>query len=95
MQIKKYDFFEVRFQSDFTGNPFNIELTVHIKCPDGTTKKVYGFYDGENTFAFRFMPEVLGKYDYETVCKIDGLNHKTGNGILTMVHENNFAKGMW
>lgn len=79
LNIKKYEYFEQSFQAAFTGNPFDIDLAVIVKCPDESTKKIYGFYDGENIFTFRFMPEQIGEYSYKTICKINKLNNKTGS----------------
>ena len=92
MNIKKYEYFEQSFQAAFTGNPFDIDLAVIVKCPDESTKKIYGFYDGENTFTFRFMPEQTGEYSYKTECKIEGLNNQTGKFICVANDENNHGK---
>lgn len=92
MNIKKFDYFEQSFSAAFTGNPFDIDLAVIVKCPDESTKKIYGFYDGENTFSFRFMPEQTGEYSYKTECKIEGLNNQTGKFICVANDENNHGK---
>lgn len=92
LNIKKYDYFEQSFQAEFAGNPFDIELIVQVKCPDGSIKTVYGFYDGENTFAFRFMPEQLGEYSYQTICQHNELNNKTGEFICIENDENNHGR---
>lgn len=92
MNIKKFDYFEQSFSAAFTGNPFDIDLAVIVKCPDESTKKIYGFYDGENTFSFRFMPEQTGEYSYKTEYKIEGLNNQTGKFICVANDENNHGK---
>ena len=92
MNIKKYEYFEQSFQAAFTGNPFDIDLAVIVKCPDESIKKVYGFYDGENTFSFRFMAEQTGEYSYKTECKIEGLNNQTGKFICVANDESNHGK---
>lgn len=92
MNIKKYEYFEQSFQAAFTGNPFDIDLAVIVKCPDESTKKIYGFYDGENTFTFRFMPEQAGEYSYKIECKIESLNNQTGKFICVANDENNHGK---
>lgn len=92
MNIKKYEYFEQSFQAAFTGNPFDMDLAVIVKCPDESTKKIYGFYDGENIFTFRFMPEQIGEYSYKTICKINKLNNKTGSFTCIKNDESNHGK---
>ena len=79
MQIAKYGFYEARFSAEIARNPFDVQFSVNVTCPDGTMKTVCGFYDGGNTFAFRFMPEAEGVYKYVTVCKTAKLNGLTGS----------------
>ena len=69
MKICQYDYFEKCYLASVPGNPFDVEWTISVICPNGAIKKIYGFFDGGNRFAFRFMPEQLGEYRYITDCK--------------------------
>ena len=78
MDIHQYDMFETHLSSHFDGNPFDIDLEVEMQSPNGSVKRIHGFYDGEERFAFRFMPEQLGKHSYRTRCSLASLNDKQG-----------------
>ena len=75
-QIEQYCVFEVAQQTEVTGNPFvDVSLTGQFTQGD-VTVKVYGFYDGGGTFRLRFMPHLIGEWQYVTqsnLVELDGL----------------------
>ncbi|MCM1298161.1 MAG: DUF5060 domain-containing protein, partial [[Eubacterium] siraeum] len=92
MQIKKYDFFEAHFSAAITGNPFDIRLTADVSGPGGFKKTIDGFYDGEDTFSFRFMPEEEGIYRYQTACSVKELDGKCGEFECIAADSGNHGK---
>lgn len=60
-----------RFEASLTHtaqgiDPFrDIALDVTYTAPDGRTIAFWGFYDGSNTWRFRFMPDTVGTWRYE------------------------------
>lgn len=64
MSILKYGRFEASYEREYQGNPFSIELNVEIVSPSNRTVCLWGFYDGGNTWRFRFMPEEVGVFKY-------------------------------
>lgn len=77
MKIKKYDFFEARFNARVKGNPFDVKFTANVFTPNGL-RTVEGFYDDNDTYVFRFMPEAEGVYKFQTRCDVEELNDKRG-----------------
>lgn len=92
MEITKYGIFETEFLHTASENPFDIDFTVCVTEPNGSQKTVDGFYNGDNKFAFRFMPNTEGEYRYITkssVSELDG--HK---GTFQCVKAENNRHGM-
>lgn len=74
--IEKYSLFEYRFTAKVQ-KPFSMEISARFLCPDGRKVVVRGFYDGEDTFAVRFMPEQEGLFRFEILCgnrEINGIS---------------------
>lgn len=92
MEIQKYDFFEARFQVQAQGNPFDTLFTACVDCPGGVKKMVPGFYDGDDTFAFRFMPETEGEFRFVTQSCLSELEGKTGSFTCTSNRLRNHGK---
>jgi len=78
-KIEQWNRFEIAFKSPLKGNALgNVKLTATFIGKD-TTYTVIGFYDGDNTFKIRFMPQQTGKWSYTTQSNIAALNNKKGN----------------
>lgn len=92
MKICQYDYFEKCYLASVPGNPFDVEWMISVTCPNGAIKKIYGFFDGGNRFAFRFMPEQLGEYRYITDCKQPELSGKSGSFCCIPPREGNHGK---
>jgi hypothetical protein len=63
-----------RFEAAFTSpaayaNAFqDVRLTVYLISPSGATRQAEGFWDGSNTWRFRFSPDETGNWTYTTAC---------------------------
>jgi len=80
-QIKTelYDRFEVSFKYSNPGNSFkDVSLTAEFTGKD-TSFFVSGFYDGDDTFKIRFMPNKTGTWNYITTSNKSELNRKKGS----------------
>jgi dienelactone hydrolase len=67
-EIGCYDVFEaVLTASKAYVNPFlDVTLTATFTAPSGHKLKVYGFYDGQNTWRLRVAPDEVGQWHYVT-----------------------------
>lgn len=76
--VEKWDIFEITLDSSVVfKNPFTDVFVSACFETDTYTKKVKGFYDGDNTWKIRFMPEETGIYKY-FICS----NNKEFDGII-------------
>jgi hypothetical protein len=77
--VQQWDRFEVVLKHPYKGNAFtDVELTATFKGTD-TSYTVAGFYDGDNTFRIRFMPQHTGLWQYSTHSNVPQLNNKSGS----------------
>ncbi len=86
--VNKWNRFEQTFQSTVPyPNPLaDITLTVAFISPLGETTKVYGFWDGGETWRVRFSPDLPGKWTFRTACSDvanPGLHDVTGEFVCT------------
>lgn len=78
-QVQQWERFEVILKYAYTGNSFiNVKLSATFTSKD-TSCIVNGFYDGDNTFKARFMPEKTGTWQYITQSNIKQLNNQKGS----------------
>ncbi len=76
--IEQWGLFELSLLGPTTGNPYKeVALTAHFTLGHRTVE-VTGFYDGEGVYRVRFMPDVLGRWTYETNSSSTELAHKVG-----------------
>jgi hypothetical protein len=76
--VSQWDIFELALPSAVSGNPFtDVRFAVRFAYKHRTVT-VEGFYDGEETFRVRFMPDALGEWRYETLSSLPALHGKTG-----------------
>lgn len=76
--VEKWGIFEITLHSLYDGNPFtDVGITCEFKYKNRTIE-VEGFYDGDNIYKFRFMPDKEGKWIFKTKSNIDELNNITG-----------------
>lgn len=71
--------FEAAFVATGTPDP-DTDLTVRFTSPGGQVHTVTGFWDGENTWRVRFMPDEAGSWHYQTtaVPAAEGLDAQEG-----------------
>lgn len=86
--VPKWSRFEQSFESSVKyENPVqSAALTVVFISPLGETNKVYGFWDGGNTWRVRFSPNMPGKWGWATTCSDPqnrGLHLKSGTFMCT------------
>ena len=76
--IPKYEVFELTLSGPEEGNPFvDVDLTADFSC--GADKRtVSGFYDENETYRIRFMPDAEGQWSYLTHSNCDMLDNLTG-----------------
>jgi len=78
-KTEQWDRFEVAYKYPNNKNSFtDIQVSATFTLKD-TTIKVEGFYDGNNTFKIRFMPEKTGVWHFQTRSNIPQLNNKKGS----------------
>ena len=78
-KVQQWNRFEVVIKHIYNGNAFtNVKLTAKFTGKD-TTYVVNGFYDGDNTFKIRFMPEKTGTWNYITSSNVKQLNNQKGS----------------
>lgn len=77
-KVEQWDRYEVAMKYACKENSFT---SVHIKAVFSnreTSITVSGFYDGNNTFRFRFMPEHTGVWNYQTQSNVKQLDNLRG-----------------
>ncbi len=76
---EKWGIFEARHQGPEAANPF-VDITFGAVFTKGhRSVEVGGFYDGDNTWAVRFMPDTEGAWHYRTVSSAAALDGKEGS----------------
>lgn len=76
---EKWGIFEIELKGPQVENPFTqVSLNAEFKYKN-YTYHVDGFYDGNQTYKIRFMPEFEGKYTYTISSNMPWLNNKTGS----------------
>ena len=67
--VEKYGLFEYRFTLKVE-KPFSLKVRARFTSNSGKEIIVNGFYDGDDTFAIRFMPEEEGVYIFGILSNI-------------------------
>ena len=95
VSVKKYDIFEVSFSAVCEGNPFtDVTLTAQFSH-GGLSVNVHGFYDGNDTWRVRFMPQEEGEWSYATSSNFTQLNQQKGNFICIAAGVSILADGLF
>ena len=79
--VERWDTYERSLSAaDSYANPFqDVQVAVtFIHVSSGARLTVDGFYDGGNTWRYRFMPMQLGTWNWTTASNDHGLDGKTG-----------------
>jgi hypothetical protein len=71
---------ELTAQRDYANPYLDIEIWAWVTGPDGSERRVYGFWDGGSTWRIRFSPTAPGQWSYRTEASVDdpGLVGATG-----------------
>ena len=78
-KIEQWNRFEVQLKSKTPANAFKeVVLTAKFFNKD-TSILVSGFYDGDQTFKIRFMPQILGAWQYVTSSNNKALDQQKGS----------------
>jgi hypothetical protein len=86
---ERWDIFELELKAEVSGNPFE-DTTVSAVFVQGNREiPVEGFYDGDDTYRIRFMPDRTGTWRYETDSTQDTLNGLSGTFECTAPSEQN------
>ncbi len=82
-QVEQWGVEEVSVQSqEHYDNPFeDVQLRARFTS-GGQTIQVSGFYDGNQTWRVRFMPEKLGKWTFTTVSNDPHLKDQSGSFVV-------------
>ncbi len=88
--VERWGIFEIELNSkkEFD-NPFtDICLSAEF-TGNGEDKKVNGFYDGDGTWKIRFMPGMIGEYNYKICSSVDEFDGQLGTFESTWPSEGN------
>ena len=76
--IEKWDCFELTSKATVSGNPFR-EVSLEAEFTHAHRLiTVKGFYDGDDTYRIRFMPNMEGDWNYVTHSSLAALDGQTG-----------------
>lgn len=87
-EIEKWGRFEVAYEANVKGNPFDVVLTATF-TNGGESTTVTGFYDGDGRYFVRFMPDKEGRWTFITRSKVGALNGKKGSFTCITPSEGN------
>ncbi len=77
--IQWYPYLEWSLENHtYKGNPFDVQATVSFTHSSGATRTTGMFYDGDDTWKFRFTGTKTGEWTFKTNSPEDELNGKTG-----------------
>ena len=86
---KKWDIFELELHGPSDGNPF-IDVNIDAIFEIGHRQvQVSGFYDGEETYRIRFMPDAVGSWTYRTSSNQTALDGVEGSFDCTSASPGN------
>lgn len=87
-KVPIWDRFELTFDSPaaYDRPVYDVILQVTFVAPSGKQYSSEGFWDGENRWMVRFMPNEKGRWSYRTVCSDpanSGLHDRSGTFVCT------------
>ena len=81
--VEKWDYLEIELKAQTEGNPFlDVELQAEFSYAHRTVK-VDGFYDGDDRYIVRFMPDTEGEWHYVTHSNVAALDGQSGFFVCT------------
>ncbi|WP_231556581.1 DUF5060 domain-containing protein [Thermotoga sp. 2812B] len=88
--VEKWGTYEITLKGKAEGNPFtDVEIKAVFTSEAGDSFEVEGFYDGEDTFKIRFMPNRTGLWKYEVRSDIKDLDGMKGEFLCVDPSEGN------
>ena len=88
-KVERWGLFEEAFCVSFNGNPFtDVNLKAVFKH-EKMAVETDGFYDGNDTYKIRFMPEMTGEWTYVTSSNLPSLDGKIGRFECTQPSSDN------
>src|SRR5690348_8437617 len=87
--IEQWGVFELQLSASTRENPYrDVQLTALFASPQRSIK-VDGFYDGEDVYRVRCMPDVQGTWRYRTRSTLDALDGIEGTFTCAAPTANN------
>jgi hypothetical protein len=88
-QVEQWGMFVIAFTQKLTGNPFQ-DVSLSAVFTQGHREiRVSGFYDGNDTFRIRFMPDTTGNWTYITQSSLPALQGHSGGFTCTAAKPGN------
>ena len=87
-RVEQWACFETAIKTHVGGNPFDKSFSAVFSNGDRSIE-VRGFYDGDDTWRIRFMPDEVGEWTYVTSSKIPALNRRKGSFVCVPASEGN------
>lgn len=83
--VKQFGFFEATFTaSGDYDNPYTaLDPQARLTRPDGSTRTIPLFWDGDKTWKLRISPDAVGEWSYAVHSQDTGLNNKSGSLTCT------------
>ena len=83
-KVERWDIYEIELSGLGEGNPFlDVEVSAEVSLGHRTVR-VGGFYDGDDRYRIRFMPDTEGSWSYSVRSNIASLNG--AKGAFACVH---------
>lgn len=83
LAIEQWGLFELALHATVSGNPFQDVALTAVFTNGHRNVEVRGFYDGDDTFRIRFMPDMQGHWSYRTHSETAALSDHTGSFTCT------------
>jgi len=88
-KVERWGIYEYTIKGPLTGNPYNEVSIMAIFSKGGISRNISGFYAGDGIYKIRFMPDEIGKWEFETSSNIKKLSGKKGSFECTTPKGNN------
>lgn len=76
--VEQWGVFELSLHAATTGNPFQDTSLTATFTNGHRSVQVNGFYDGDDTYRVRFMPDTPGHWSYQTQSNVAALTARSG-----------------
>jgi hypothetical protein len=88
-QVEKWDYFELELRAPTTGNPF-LDVAFEAEFTHNhRSMRVAGFYDGDDVYKVRFMPDMAGSWRFVTHSTLAAVDNQRGSFECLPPSENN------